>query len=205
MSTKYNIVPLRAKAIAYYLTEFPSTLQGWDAADSDNWVPDFVIELIALFRETNTLECLPSTMYMCSRFSMSILLHGDAGVILSSEDQSACILGREKLIEAQEDLSYSFVFKFNPSIDCETSSLCAKKSKHIMHVFHHKRHHLTNVFALQPCADWSWMQGICPACVEHAQLQHELGRQAVWKLLPEIFGLGSWEEIEKAKQRWNDD
>ena len=47
--------------------------------------------------------------------------------------------------------------------------------------------------------------GICSVCVKKAQSDHKLGRQAVWKvLLPKIFGLGSWDEIEKAKQSWND-
>lgn len=206
LSTKYNILPLRTKAIAQYLTQFPSTLQGWDAADSNYWDLSYIIELIVLFRETNALECLPSTMYICSRFSMYELLHGHEHehVNLSSEDNVACIMGREELIQAQEDFSYSFVFKFNPPADCQTSSLCAKGAKRNMHNFHHKRHNLTNMFALQRCTDWSWMQGICPVCMEQAQLLHKSGRRAVWELLPKIFDLGSWEEIEKAKQYWND-
>ena len=142
---------------------------------------------------------------MCSRFSPSFLLRGDEDVTLPLEDKVACVIGREELIKAQENLSYSFVFKFNQSVDCQTRSLCAEGAKRIMHIFHHEMHRLTDVFALERCTDWSWMRGICSTCVEHAQLRHKRGRRAVWKLLPQIFGFGSWEEIQKAEQHWNDD
>lgn len=206
MSTKYNILPLRRKVIALYLTQFPSTLLGFDWEESEAWLPDFIMTLIPVFRETNALECLPCVFYICSRFPMSTLLHGSDDVALSWEDKSTCIMGREELLRAQEDLSYSFIFNFVSATGCTTSSQCAKRARRNMWFFHHDETSLIEVFALKEFTDWSMLEkgGICSVCVKKAQSDHKLGRQAVWNLLPKIFGLGSWDEIEKAKQSWND-
>jgi len=207
LSTKYNILPLRSKVIALYLTQFPSTLDKFDSDTSEEWLERDIIRLIALFRETNTLECLPSVLYLCSRFPMSTLLHGSDSCALSWEDKSMCIMGREELLQAQEDLSYSFIYKFQSPPNCASNGLCAKRARRNMYLFYHTRDRLTDVFALKEFTSWDLVEdnGICSLCVKKARSDHKAGRKAVWDLLPKFFGLGSWGEIKKLKESWNDE
>ena len=135
---------------------------------------------------------------------MSALLYCEDEIALSWEDKSACILGREQLLRAQESLSYSFIFSFVPPTNCTGGGLCAKRAKRIMYLFHHEQSSLTGVFALTNFTEWSLLDGLCSVCVKKAQSDHEIGRQQIWDVLPKYFGLVSWEEIEKAKRGWSD-
>src|ERR1700729_1585264 len=88
LSTKYNILQLRRKVIAIYLERFPSTLGAFDSRSSGDQVlyPWYIMSLVALFRETNALECLPCVFYFCSCLPMSDLLHGWGEGVLSWQD-----------------------------------------------------------------------------------------------------------------------
>ena len=198
---------LRRKVIAIYPNGFPSTLSDFDSrtfVDAE-FLPEYIMGLISLFRETSALECLPVTFYFCSRLPMDYLLKGRNGVTLAWEDQVACIMGREALLRAQEELSHSFIFRLTSPVGCTTRGLCARRAKRSLNRFHHEISRLYEVFALTCLKDWSMMDGICAVCVNRMELDHKAGRQAVWNSLPKYFGLGSWDEIEKGAQRWSDE
>ena len=134
---------------------------------------------------------------------MSDILHGSDGVTLSWEDKTTCFMGRQELLRAQEELSYSFLFGFVPPSNCANNGLCVKRARQFPYIFHHDECSLFEVFALKHM-DWSVTKGMCSVCVSQVQLDHKSGRRAVWNQLPEFFGLGSWEDIEKAKTNWVD-
>jgi hypothetical protein len=206
LSTKYNILQLRRKVIAIYLEHFPSTLDTFDSRSSSDIAlyPWYTVTLVALFRETNALECLPCVFYICSCLPMCDLLDGCDDVTLSWEDKSACLKGREELLRAQEAFSYSFIFKLVPPPNCANRSVCARRARRNLYHFHHDQSPLSGVFALEPFTDWKMLDGICPACISKAQMDHQAGRKAIWNRLPKIFGLGTWEDIEKVQQNWAD-
>jgi hypothetical protein len=206
LSTKYNILQLRRKVIAIYLEHFPSTLRAFDSrsSDAENFLAGYIMSLVALFRETNALECLPCVFYFCSCLPMSDLLHGCDDVALSWEDKLTCIMGREELLRAQEEFSHSFIFKFVSPANCTNRAVCAKRAKRNLYLFHHDQSPLSGVFALKLFTDWKMLDGICPACISKAQSDHLAGRMVVWNRLPKFFGLGSWEDIEKVQQNWAD-
>ncbi|KAJ7494255.1 hypothetical protein B0H11DRAFT_1858006 [Mycena galericulata] len=46
---------------------------------------------------------------------------------------------------------------------------------------------------------WDMLESVCPICLAALKTEHEDARQEFWDKLPGIYGLPSWEELEKMK------
>ncbi|KAF7359030.1 BTB domain-containing protein [Mycena sanguinolenta] len=46
---------------------------------------------------------------------------------------------------------------------------------------------------------WKWLDGLCRSCLVVLKKTHADAREAFWDSLPELYGLPSWEELEKMK------
>ncbi|KAJ7689870.1 hypothetical protein B0H17DRAFT_1202107 [Mycena rosella] len=47
--------------------------------------------------------------------------------------------------------------------------------------------------------DWDLLENVCPACLSVLRTTHADARQALWDKLPSMYGLPSWEELERMK------
>ncbi|KIM83562.1 hypothetical protein PILCRDRAFT_429401 [Piloderma croceum F 1598] len=134
LGIKYEIPHLRSEAVKRLIHEYPLTLEKWIDCDMRN---DIMLERGAHFsvanlaREVGLTSILPAALYfVCEVYSFVEILEGirrDDGqhVILSADNQKACLRGRERLIEAQ----HSQTFKWMDATDVTLSPGCSNIEK----------------------------------------------------------------------------
>ena len=124
-------------------------------------------------------------------------VHGDDGqhVILSAENQKACLRGRECLIWAQHDKTFKWMDVTDPTLfpDCRSIEKCNRVR---MALFYRTFRGKTVCYAL---AAWSSDDGdgLCSPCIESSQTMLGAGRAEIWNELPSVFDLPPWEELVK--------
>lgn len=205
LSTKYMIRYLRQRCISLFLTKLPSTFDSYEAkarasASSstspvlgkarDRYRSDTVMRAIKLAQENDIYEALPYAYYCVSRFPHKRLLKERPGDI-SWKDKAICLVGRERLHWAQMSMSYAFLLVFQRSPVCQ-SLLCAHARGP-----HAEWHLLENDRSPHPLREYDrWDSlNVCADCVVYCQARHLEGRKDVWKYLPTLFELPSWEEL----------
>ena len=211
LSTKYIIRYLRQRCISLLLTKLPCTFESYEAKSratnvplssptmipmSDRYRSDTVMRAIRLAQENNVLEALPYAYYCVSRFPHKRLLKERSGDI-SWKDKTICLVGRERLLWAQMSMSYSFLLLFQRSPKCQTL-LCAHARGP-----HAEWHVLENFRSPHPLREYDRWESlnVCSDCVRYCQARHLEGRKEVWKHLPTLFELPTWEELKEMQYR----
>lgn len=205
LSTKYMIRYLRQRCIFLFLTKLPSTFESYEAKarvagssstpptharSRDRYRSDTVMRAIKLAQDNDIYEALPYAYYCVSRFPHKRLLKERPGDI-SWKDKAICLVGRERLHWAQMSMSYAFLLVFQRSPVCQ-SVLCAHARGP-----HTEWHVLENDRSPHPLREYDrWDSlNVCPDCVAYCQARHLEGRKDVWRYLPTLFELPTWEEL----------
>jgi hypothetical protein len=200
LGKKYEIQQLYAESVARLSREFPSTLAKWEAAHDKNLEiessPTLAFDVINLARETGFLAVLPTAFYHYCDVSLNIkgifdgVERSDGSVvILRPEDQRACMMGWQQLIETQARETFSWL---NTSTAfCYTQRQC--NSARGIH-FSNLSHPIPSCLALEPW-DADWEEGLCQTCVAASKGLHNSGRLKMWNLLPSFFSLPPWEKL----------
>ncbi|KZP19048.1 hypothetical protein FIBSPDRAFT_791230, partial [Athelia psychrophila] len=203
---KYEISKLRAEATMKLYREFPITLADADYVWS-TWVsirPDkkrsTFMELAILARMEGVVSVLPYLLYKCCKhYSASEILQGlarDDGsrLLLSPEDQLACIAGHRKLCEAQAKMTFIWAYAEDFTSATCLSSNCHRSRQHIL-----LKSQLSPVPAVLGLEHWendpSYSEGLCASCTKKAKEQHMAGRAKFWEALPVLLGLPPWSEL----------
>jgi len=196
ISTKYNLIFLREKCVSILQTKFPSTLQGCDAllASGYMYVSSTIVRAIPLAREANIPEILPWAFYISTNISTDTLLDNP---VLSWKDKALCLAGKEQLWELQKSHTHRFAFDFTKSSRCQNG--CTSRLPSTM-TWRRSEELRGNPHPLHEYDDWDTLK-VCQYCLDLVQLQHQNGREKVWKHLPAIFHLGSWDDIHKEQNR----
>lgn len=196
ISTKYNIHLLRQKCITVLRTKFPSTLSGCDILLSSGYqyTPSAIVRAIPLARETNVPEILPWAFYISTHISMADLLNDS---VLSWRDKALCLAGKERLWEVQKTLTHPF--RFEPVRAPNCINACQLRPPQIAD-WREMEELRKTPHPLEIYSKWSSMK-MCQKCLTQMESQHQAGREKVWKALPSIFELGSWEDIHKDQNR----
>jgi len=192
---------LRQRCISLLLTKLPSTFESYEAkskstsssaATPDRYRSDTVMRAIKLAQENNVLEALPYAYYCVSRFPHKRLLKERPGD-MSWKDKAICLVGRERLNWAQMSMSYAFLLVFQRAPICQ-SVLCAHARGP-----HAEWHMLENYRSPHPLREYDRWESlnVCPDCVAYSQTRHLEGRKDVWKHLPTLFELPTWEELKE--------
>ncbi|KAG1735236.1 hypothetical protein EDB19DRAFT_1725206 [Suillus lakei] len=194
LSTKYQMERLRVMALQQLKRGVPSTLASFDDPghrhDRANAQRN-VLAIINIARETNCLELLPCAYYYCSRLSTSTILQGNGEVVLASPDITACILGKDQLLNMQRQTTHSFLYTL-PKPD-SGGSCCKERGRSDRLLLQYLQHQdLTTPCTFELFTDWKKI-GMCKSCAP--LLQHIQSRRKAWVQLPRIFGLESWEKI----------
>ncbi|XP_006453777.1 hypothetical protein AGABI2DRAFT_60514 [Agaricus bisporus var. bisporus H97] len=196
LSTKYLIRSLRQRCITLLISKFPTTFDDYVAKSNrdppEKYDSDSVMRAAVLAQENNVPEILPYAYYCIARMKPRRMLsqrHCD----ISWRDKVVCLVGRERLREAEMTLSYLFLLVFQRAPTCETY-LCA--DARLPHAEWHVIEAAKSPSPLREYTTWSRLN-LCQACVAHCQREHAKGRREVWERLPGIFGLASWEQLRK--------
>lgn len=116
--------------------------------------------------------------------------------VLSWRDKALCLAGKERLWEAQKNLTHSF--RFEP-IRAPNCNACQLRPPQIVD-WRETEELRKTPHPLDIYTKWSSMK-VCQKCLAQMELQHQSGREKVWKSLPSFFELGSWEDIHKDQNR----
>ncbi|KAG5635411.1 hypothetical protein H0H81_011374 [Sphagnurus paluster] len=195
ISTKYNIITLREKCIMVLRTKFPSSLSACDRLLSSGYkyVASTIVRAIPLARATNVPEILPWAFYISTNIAHDALL--DDGV-LSWHDKALCLAGKNQLWEMQKSVTHKFMFEFSRAPTC---ALCRIPPSMAM-TWQRAEELRGSPHPLMHFDGWDSLQ-LCVRCLDHVKTQYQKGREKVWKALPIMFRLGSWEEIHQEQNR----
>ena len=194
ISTKYNLVSIRKKCISVLQEAFPSTLAKCDSVLSRKYeyIPSEVVRIIPLAREANVPIVLPWAFYLCGHIPVDGIM---TNTVMSWRDKALCLAGKERLWEAQKTLTHEFLMHFKPSVGC-TSGCQAHFSSGI--TWKDTEALRQNPHPLEEYKDWGTFPfQLCSRCLTAMKARHKEGREKVWEMLPVIFELGTWDEINK--------
>lgn len=198
LSTKYCLPPFRAKSISQLKKYFPSTLQAFDVTDAQfDTVPFLgvsqIISTIRVARETSALDILPCALYWLAFQSIEVIFRSMEHASLLNEVLGAWLQGREALEDAFREHTFPFV-EGGAAPGCRNRLKCSAI--------------LTKMFCALICPReirrWVTLArfkgiflgtNLCNICIAHTSSVRAAGRQKVWDLLPQMFGLGSWENL----------
>jgi len=196
ISTKYNMLSLREKCINVLRTKFPSSLGACDRLLSSGYkyTASTIVRAIPLARETNVPEILPWAFYISTNISNDALLEDS---VLSWKDKALCLVGKNQLWAMQKSVTHKFLFEFNKAATCPYP--CQSRLPPLMS-WHRTEELRGSPHPLNQFDDWDSLK-VCAKCAEHTRLQHQKGRENVWKELPATFQLGTWDDIHKEQNR----
>lgn len=196
LSTKYGMARLRDLVLQRLKRGVPTTLASFDDPRYQNdrvMAQRNVLAVINLARETNCLELLPCAYYYCSRLPTSTIFEGDGGTVLALPDITACILGKDQLLNIQRQTTHSFLYtpKVDLGFDGEDCLFCGGNDRLLLEYL--QRQDSTRPCTFEQFTDWKKI-GRCESCSPSRGLMKSR-RDVAWAQLPKIFGLESWEKV----------
>ncbi|KAJ7119181.1 hypothetical protein C8R44DRAFT_707532 [Mycena epipterygia] len=226
LSHKYGVDYLRRRALVHLSSGYRTTLSEVDSvgycdppnpsrstAEIMSWLaPDDDAHnmcVIELAREVDAPWVLPIAFYnLSAAFSEvgSDIFHGavfnGVSTSLSLQDQQSFLFGHNR----QNTSTHADIQRFlahPPSADiegCESPSRCtAVRLAAIENSREMIRTYPSIPLDIWDATNWDKLK-VCPACLAVLKDTHQEARQAFWDKLPEMYGLPSWEELEKMKE-----
>jgi hypothetical protein len=207
LSTKYEMSTCRQEYVSYLTSLYPTTLYGFDAFEHD-WRPYVDREpvrpnclwAVTIAREVNIPQILPCAMYCCTRLPAQEIIRGDGRNRLSQEDQNICWAAQKRLEEMTRSGTFGFLHDFQPSFDCQTKEECGNGSQGNLRSFHCDERVPGRTYAKVggplSVEDFSrYKDNVCGKCLIAMEARHKARRREVWSALPDVFGMGSWNDI----------
>ncbi|KAF8216788.1 hypothetical protein K438DRAFT_1747955 [Mycena galopus ATCC 62051] len=190
LGRKYDFQDLFHSAVTHLTSEYPATLEEYDAMSDDfktiEWYLGVHFDVISLASENNILSVLPCA-YSCilKAFDLNELFDGIArrdGTVasLSGLDFRRCVVARERLLIKQFQPGYTLGWA--PSVkwdfgDCTASAQCPLMREALLRKYLDD----ADIWALiPPSLSRSWQLALCPACVRHLVQCMTAGRKKIW-------------------------
>ncbi|KAJ7366520.1 hypothetical protein DFH08DRAFT_929375 [Mycena albidolilacea] len=202
LSKKYDFSAFHKDCIRRLKTEFPTTLEEYDALNS--WAcikyEEFIyFDLMRLAKEIGLHSILP--LVYCVALTMerdgyieTILDPEDASV--SPGDRLACILGVAKLLILQSHTTMAWLALDSdphiPSARCIQPLKCVASVKEV--ILDLSKTHFPHIWVVDYWNE-SWDGDMCVSCRSKAKEVFEAGRKACWDKLPGAFGLPAWDKL----------
>ncbi|KAJ7225241.1 hypothetical protein B0H12DRAFT_1193319 [Mycena haematopus] len=221
LGNKYRVDYLSRRALIHLSATYDTTLHSWDQdvfhifegeLEKRTWEPPdqtvCMISAIQLIREVDALWLLPDAFYRLSVFfeeirSHIIILGGtyeNEQICISPDDQTAFLNGPGLQTQSTSTDILRFL-SHSPDIPgCTTSVACYRaRLAAIDRCRKAIRDSPSSPLTIWGPSSWQGFETVCPACLETMEKTHQDDRQDLWDKLPEIYGLPSWEELEKMK------
>ncbi|KAJ7612146.1 hypothetical protein FB45DRAFT_939969 [Roridomyces roridus] len=184
------------------------------AAKASWTVTSIIIPIIQLAREVDALWLLPDAFY-----NLSGAFHNAFGPVaqsvaeevfrgvdyggriahLSPHDQESLLGGHAVQSKSTNDV-LEFLSLPTDIPGCASSESCARERFKAIGASRAR----VQAFASRPLSvwgpvQWQLLKDLCPTCRSALETKHKAARQAFWDKLPEMYGLPSWDELEKMK------
>ncbi|KAJ7716512.1 hypothetical protein B0H16DRAFT_1388833 [Mycena metata] len=202
LGRKYEFEQLLEAAVDRLTFEYPKDLRQYDEVRRSLTrilpYPGIHYDVITLARENNLLSVLPSAYYRAlESYTQAALFDGvprgnNTYSTLLPIDQRRCVVGREKLMQAQFGSANTLGFLQTAGVSdgCSNIQRCTAKKARVLCRFSISG----KLMALARVDMNGWNE--CNACKEHFAEMIEAGRKEVWRQLPLYFELAlGWSEL----------
>ncbi|KDQ51552.1 hypothetical protein JAAARDRAFT_139974 [Jaapia argillacea MUCL 33604] len=204
LSAKYGVSKLRSKSFSLLGLQVLTSLESVNKLRYAELTPEmmwWLIQAINIGREINMLELLPGAFYLCCAMPTEFILRGVSldGVEarLSVGDRASCLLGRDRLLDVQQQETWSFLYNPQASSACTDDKRCS--SRILKPLWQSCRYSpLTTPRTLSVYRYWDDLvddKYCCRNCSDKLREDQEIAVEGAWKKLPEYFSLGSWEDL----------
>ncbi|KAI0661960.1 hypothetical protein C8Q70DRAFT_909850 [Cubamyces menziesii] len=221
LATKYFIAYLRREAIRHLLRIWPNTLAGHDrfieravkAPLVDDLTYPYVhpLHVLNLARETHVQIILPSALYFLSLYTLPDILRGDHPKLrvehqsrpsseLSSQDLQDYTLMFQHRIDVIMDFIRQDCTARTPKKDCRGEpGACQKAFVRLGSRLSRSWVVRTGPlhYMVQAIDELANDPSVCAPCRRTFKADVLALRERIWKELPGIIGLPSWEELER--------
>ncbi|KAJ7756571.1 hypothetical protein B0H16DRAFT_1538427 [Mycena metata] len=203
LSQKYQVDPLRKRALVHLSERCAMTLQKWE--ESDEWESEVnPIILLNLAREVSADWILPSVLAACCWLEPDELVYGlppspglTARITLTPADIVLCMRGAVKLHTTWTSKLYDFLWVPQETSGCVEAPECFVKRVETRRAVEQCRSEKILPLYLWNDDDWqSLWAGVCTPCFHFMQKLYVESREEYWQALPEIFGLPAWATLE---------
>ncbi|KAF8649920.1 hypothetical protein AX16_005477 [Volvariella volvacea WC 439] len=204
LSTKYHVNFLRRRSVMHFETSYPTTLENWTTRDRRRTIPaidDMPFAILNLARELNLSWVLPAVHYCIATHPLEKIFEGvtfrEQKIELHLDDIRASSIGRARLLQLQIRYALQVMNEGLDNAECEEEDHCAS----------------VRTEGLQSISTWETMgyldlradntdvfKGMCEPCSSWYRKYYEGTRKELWGYLPEMFGLGSWEDLKREQQ-----
>ncbi|KAJ7612144.1 hypothetical protein FB45DRAFT_1065515 [Roridomyces roridus] len=173
------------------------------------------IPIIQLAREVDALWLLPNSFYNISygfsNFSTpntwnlaGKVVHGaeyDGSTVrrLSPQDQESFLVGHTMQCKGTGDVT-EFLSLPADIPGCLSPESCARERFKVIGASRARAPGLaSHPLSVWGPVQWALLKDLCQTCRRTLETKHKAARQAFWDKLPEMYGLPSWDELEKMK------
>lgn len=203
LAHKYDVQPLRQRALSHLATAYPTTLQAWDNRSETRTFPSIIafddeFRLLQAALKTDARWAMPALFYSCGAYSMQEILDSKmwigAGDLLLEKNQ--CLLGYVDQFAATLRV---LRFLVQPTTDaCVTPLRCYPNRLTWFDMVDTWRASIP--LEIWDEGDWKrFAKDVCQVCLEQLKSTHRSARVAIWKTLPRTYGLPPWEILEIQK------
>ncbi|KAJ7018912.1 hypothetical protein C8F04DRAFT_357957 [Mycena alexandri] len=199
LSQKYQVDPLRKRALVHLSERCPTSLQKWE--EYDEWES----EVSNLAREVSADWILPAVLAACCWLELHDLVYGlpaahglTTRIILTQADIALCMRGAVKLHTTWTTTLYDFLWVPREIPGCiSLSHQCWERRVETRRAAEGWRSRKILPLYLWNEDDWESLgDDVCPPCFQFMQKSYVVGREEYWEALPEIFGLPAWITLE---------
>ena len=219
LSTKYFIAHLRAQAIQYLAQIWPNTLRGHDdmiemavkspLIDDKTYPYVHPLHVLNLARAANIQIVVPSILYMLSLYPLTDILAGDHPKLridhpscpiseLSPQDIQAYTLMYQGRIDMILDFLRQTCGDRVAAPGCQNSATCIKAFTRLSSILSRTWEIRTNplTFMVQVSELVAGNADVCAHCKRAFRQDVTTRREDIWRRLPSIVGLPSWEALQ---------
>lgn len=185
------------------------TLTAWRTREKTRTIPPVDNTPFAAFRTAKEFDLdwvLPSILYCISSHPIEKTLdHATFGaekIALKWADKRLCVIGRQKLLLNQSQSALQMARTAHSEVEGCTGETCAATRLHCADVLSSwDMAGFLDYFEDNAC---NYYDEFCPACRSAFISSCGNATQQMWDGLPTMFGLPSWEDLEKTRVTLSD-
>ncbi|KAJ7184903.1 hypothetical protein C8R46DRAFT_938879 [Mycena filopes] len=211
LSQKYQVDPLRARALMHLSERCAPTLEKWEEFTEWGVHP---IELINFAREVSADWVLPQAFAACCWLDPTVLVSGllpgidgrTHAITLEPADLVRCIRGAIALHSTWTSKVLSFLWEPRQITGCMSPNRCLSARVSRQQDADAWRSEQVPVLEL-----WNWydsnrlQSSVCPICFEFMEEAPATAKEEYWQALPKIFDLPEWNILLEQRRAALDD
>jgi hypothetical protein len=198
LASKYDIAYLCRHALGQFHKFYPDDFNVWSWYESspEELTPNQAT--LDLARQVGVLCAIPAIMLRMSFRGLEETL----SMKLSLDDQHSMIVGMTKLQGRIRLTIYAWLYRASPG--CQSQEECSQISIRILHCLDEssvrssfRPQEISPGWRMRKRHDRPSMPDSynCKSCTSAAKECYFMGRRKIWRELPSIFGLPSWDEL----------